>query len=104
MPMFFFQFEVRPKKTHPWRAQYAGAMVNCWVLRDTQNQAEAVARGWIADESWRITRVEAATPMSREQQAEHPEGMQYFEQAEIDREVCVFHTWPVGAPDHEKIG
>jgi hypothetical protein len=27
------------------------------------------------------------------------EGMQYFEQAEIDGEVFVFHTWPVGAPD-----
>lgn len=104
MPMFFFQFEVRPKETHSKREQYAGATVSCWVLRDTQNQAEAVARGWIGDEDWRITRVETATPMTREQQAEHPDGMQYFEQAEIDREVFVFHTWPAGAPDDKNVG
>jgi hypothetical protein len=94
MPMFFFQFEVRPKQTHPKRDKYGGATVNCWVLRDTQSQAEAVARGWIGDEDWRITGVKEATLITREIQAEHPKGMQYFEQAEIDREVFVFHTWP----------
>jgi hypothetical protein len=99
MPMFFFRFEVRPKQTHPKRGHYAGAMVNCWVLRDTQAQAEAVARGWIGDEDWRITGVEEATLMTRERQAEFPDGIQYFEQAEIDSEVFVFHTWPVGAAD-----
>ena len=86
MPMFFFQFEVRPKQTHPKRDKYGGATVNCWVLRDTQSQAEAVARGWIGDEDWRITGVKEATLITREIQAEHPKGMQYFEQAEIDRD------------------
>jgi hypothetical protein len=103
MLMFFFQFEVRPKETHPKRDEYEGAMVSCWVLRDTQSQAEAVARGWIGDEDWRITRVETATPMTRGQQAEHPDGLRYFEQAEIDGEVFVFHTWPVGAPDDKDV-
>jgi hypothetical protein len=37
--------------------------------------------------------------MTRERQAEFPDGIQYFEQAEIDGEVFVFHTWPIGAPD-----
>ena len=104
MPMFYFRYEVRPKQTHPKREQYGGAMVNCWVLRDTQSQAEAVARGWIGDEDWRITGVEEATPMTREQQAKHPDGMRYFEQAEIDREVFVFHTWQVGTPDDKDVG
>jgi hypothetical protein len=104
MPMFFFQFEVRPKQTHPKRDEYAGAMVNCWILRDTQSQAEAVAHGWIGDEDWRITGVEEAMLMTREMQAEHPDGMRYFEQAEIDSEVFVFHTWPVGAPDDKDVG
>jgi len=42
--------------------------------------------------------------VTREMQAEHPEGMEYFEQAEIDGEVLVFHTWPVGAPDDNDVG
>src|SRR4051812_36801816 len=99
MPMFFLQFSVRPKQTHAKRGRYGGAMVSCWVLRDTQAQAEAVARGWIGDEDWRITAVEQATLMTKEQQAQNPDGMRYFEQAEIDNEVFVFHTWPLGAPD-----
>jgi hypothetical protein len=99
MPIFFFRFEVRPKQTHAKRAEYAGGMVNCWVLRDTQAQAAAVARGWIGDEDWRITRIEEAMLMTRERQAEFPDGIRYFEQAEIDNEVFVFYTWPVGASD-----
>ena len=39
--------------------------------------------------------------MTRERQAEHPDGMQYFEQAEIDGEVFVFFTSPIGASDDE---
>jgi hypothetical protein len=46
-----------------------------------------------------VTRSEGGSVMTKAKQAEHPEGMPYFEQAEIDREVFVFHTWPVGAPD-----
>jgi hypothetical protein len=30
--------------------------------------------------------------MTKEQQLEHPDGMQYFEQAEIDSEIFVFHN------------
>jgi len=104
MPIFFLKFEVRPKQTHPKRDQYAGAMVNCWVLRDTQSQAEAVARGWIGDEDWRIIGVLEAMLMTRENQSKHPEGVRYFEQAEIDREVFVFHTWPIEAPDDKNAG
>ena len=96
--MFFFQFEVRPNKTHPQCSRYGGAMVNCWIQQDTQTQAEAVARSWIADEGWRITAIEKATLITRDTQ--NPDGMQYLEQAEIDGEVFLFHTWPVGAPDN----
>jgi hypothetical protein len=99
MPMFFFQFEVRPKQTHPNRDRYGCAMANCWVMRETQAQAEAVARGWIGDQDWRIIHAEQATLMTKEQQAQNPDGMRYFEQAEIDREVFVFHTCPIDAPD-----
>ncbi|MBN9693684.1 MAG: hypothetical protein J0M24_25855 [Verrucomicrobia bacterium] len=97
--MFFFQFEVQPKQTHPQRDQYAGGFVNCWILRDTLSQAEAVARSCLGDEEWRIVSVEESMLMTREKQAEYPAGIEFFEQAKIDREVFVFHTYPVGAPD-----
>jgi hypothetical protein len=97
--MFFFRFEVRPTPTHSKSPEYAGAFVNCWVLRDTQDQAEDVAREWISNEGWHIISVDEATLMTREKQEESPDGVEYFEQAEIDSEVFVFHTWPIGEPD-----
>lgn len=53
-----------------------------------------MARGWIGDEDWRITGVEEAMRITKDWQAEFPEGMPYFEQAEIDREMFVFYTSP----------
>ena len=95
--MFHFRFEVKPKPTHPKFGHYAGAMVSCWIQRDTQDQAAAVARRWIGDEDWTIIRTEHADLITRETQL--PDGLPYFEQAEIDGEVFVFFTYPFGAAD-----
>lgn len=92
MAMFHFQFEARPKRTNPRFGVSACAMVCCWIKRDTQEQALAVALGWIGDEDWTIIRTEFAGPITRETQLAN--GMQYFEQAEIDNEVFVFFTSP----------
>src|SRR5213075_692130 len=62
MPMLHFRFEARPKRTHPNSGEYVGAMVSCWIRRDTQDEAAAVARGWIGDEDWAITAMERAAP------------------------------------------
>ena len=97
MPMYFFQISVRPKETNPDKRRYGGATVNCWILRHELEQAAVVARGWIADQDWRIETISIARMMTKEQQAEFPEGIPYFDQAEIDREVFVFHTWPIKA-------
>ena len=74
-------------------------MVSCWIQRDTQDHAAAVARGWIGDEDWTIIRTEHADLITRETQL--PDGLQYFEQAEIDGEVFVFFTSPIGAPSDD---
>ena len=97
MPMYYFRFEVRPSRVSADFGKSGGALVNCWVLRDTQSQAEAVAKTWIAEDDWIITGVEYAGRMTKEEQS--PAGLQYFEQAEIDREVFVYYKWPIDAPD-----
>jgi hypothetical protein len=99
MPMFHFRFEAEPKRTNPDFGRYAGAMICCWVQRKSQDEAAAVARGWIGDEDWRITTMEYASLITKETQL--PEGMRYFEQAEIDGEVFVFITHPTGAKDDD---
>src|ERR1044072_7188017 len=97
MPMFCFQIEARPKDSNPERANIGGAIINCWIQPDTQEEAESYARGSISDKDWLITRLEDAFAVSKDTQ--DPKGMRYFEQAEIDREVFVFHTWPRNPQD-----
>ena len=101
MPTFYFCFKARPKQGSAEAKQSGGAFINCWIIRDTIEQAESQARGAIADEDWRITKVEEACEMTRETQL--PEGVEYFEQAQIDQQVFVFSRWPVDAPDDDGV-
>jgi hypothetical protein len=98
--MFHFRFKAHPKHTNPGFGKYAGATVCCWVHRETQDEAAAVARGWIGDEDWRITAMEYASQITKETQL--PDGMRYYEQAEIDGEVFVFYTWPMNTEDDSR--
>ena len=97
--MFHFQFEVQPKPTHPKCLEYADAMACCWIQRDTLPDAESVAREWLAKEDWTIVTTEDAGVITRETQL--PDGMRYFEQAEIDGEAFVIITSPAGEPEDE---
>ena len=97
MPIFYFRFQAHPKATSGKAADTGGAFINCWIQRDTAEEAESYARGAIADEDWAISRLEESFAVTRETQ--DPPALRYFAQAEIDGEVFVFHTWPVGAQD-----
>lgn len=97
--MFHFQFEVSPNPTHPKCLEFAGAMACCWIQRDTLPDAESVARKWLAGEDWTIVATEDAGVITRESQL--PDGMRYFEQAEIHGEAFVIITSPVGEPGDE---
>jgi hypothetical protein len=63
MPMFYFRFEARPKNTSLESAKVGGAMINCWIERETREEAESYARGSIADEDWLITGLEATATL-----------------------------------------
>ena len=70
--------------------------MNCWILRDSISEAESAARALIPNTHWSILSFDEAGIMTREEQeTKFPSGVPYFEQAEIDHEVFVFHTYPV---------
>jgi hypothetical protein len=98
MPMFYLRFEARPKGTSQHAIEAGGAFISCWIQRDTPEEAESYARGAITDQKWSVTRLEESRTVTRETQT--ADSIKYFEQAELDGEVFVFHTWPVGAQDH----
>jgi|KBSMisStaDraftv2_1062788.scaffolds.fasta_scaffold429358_2 hypothetical protein len=92
--MFFVQFEATPRRNARTSPDAAGALVNCWIERPTlqkaieASQALVQAEGWIVDEPNEAYRVDIS---------DYPpgaEGREYFEQALIDQEVCVFYAFP----------
>lgn len=93
--MFVITFEVTPSSMHPQRDEIGGAFVNCWMKRDSLDEAIAdakalvIAADFIADEPHEISEV------MRENYDESSAELAYFEQAMIDDEVLVFHTFPV---------
>jgi hypothetical protein len=62
MRMFYFSFVAHPKSTHAKTGEYAGAYIGCWIVRETQQEAESYARGSVAYENWHITGLEEARP------------------------------------------
>jgi hypothetical protein len=95
--MFFLQYEARPCSEHPQHAEIGGATVNCWVRAETLVLADRVAREEVKGAGWEIECMERAIPITRETQL--PEGLPYFEQAELDGAAFVFHSWPVEATE-----
>ncbi len=95
--MFFIQFHVRSQANSPNAAKYGGAHVNCWVERDVLSEARATAIDMIHEAGWHSESVEDERQAYREEFEGN--AMEYFDQALIDTAVCVFHTWPIDAPD-----
>lgn len=74
-----------------------GAYVSCWIKRRGRREAIAVAKKMIRDYGWLPVRVEAHHLVTREgymQRRATVKFLKCFDQACLDREVLVFHTWP----------
>jgi hypothetical protein len=78
--------------------KFGGAQVNCWLLlpeREALVRATSLVEGY----GWRIEHVDESREVLRSEYFVHASGLAYFEQALVDGEVVVFHTWPNEAGD-----
>ena len=106
--LFLVTIEARPEPEADEYGEAGGAFVNCWVNADDLRTAERRAVALIKDDGWRAHRFEEwelvtrATYEGREPAEDGPDLREVVDQAFIDGEVCVFNTWPVGAPDEDE--
>lgn len=96
IPVQLVMFEVkqRPGSTH--KTRYGGAIVNCYLKGRTLSQAYADAMTWVEKCGWDVISLEAQHELDRTCFEDSDSGLQYYEQALIDEEVFVFHTYPEG--------
>jgi hypothetical protein len=80
-------------------AKFGGAHVNCWLVVETEAQAIRRATELVEGYGWRVESVDRCQATERAHYDTDSDDLEYFEQALIDGEVVVFHTWPNEAED-----
>jgi hypothetical protein len=99
MPMFFFNFHAA-QCDPPADPTCGGAYVNCWIQDSTIESAEITARRGIEEQGWTVTDYEE-TPRQTSRENWDKEKLEYYDQALIDREVWLFHRYPLNDDDPE---
>jgi hypothetical protein len=94
VPIYFIQYEARPNPESEDFVKCGGGFVNCWVKSNTPHEAKEVSTKTINENNWQIVAVEAdCREVSESSYSEEDEGLEHYEQATLDGECYVFHTW-----------
>ncbi|MGQ0699647.1 MAG: hypothetical protein ACT4PZ_15565 [Panacagrimonas sp.] len=96
MKTFTITYKVRPISVE--HGGPTGAYVACWVKTSSVLAAKKQAEFAIRAYGWSVETVEEAPSVITTPSAE---GAKYFEQAQTDGEVYVFHTW--SGTDEERV-
>jgi len=96
IPMQYLIFDAVPDLTVDHEEGYAGASVGCWIKDQTPKNAYLIARGLIQDHGWVVLGLDEQYRITAEDYDDKPEGKEFFEQALLDNEVFVFHTYMTG--------
>jgi hypothetical protein len=90
----WFMFVARPQPSSPDFSSIGGAFINAWVAHSDEAIAEQIARDAIADEDWRVERLEEQALVTRQTYKDTPESLEHFEQAVADGHCLAFYLWP----------
>lgn len=98
--MVFVEFHAEPPADER-EGDVGGAYVACWI--DVEDLDEAVARAHanIVGSGWKPTELRDALLVARDDYEPDDPHLAYFDQAILDREVLVFHCYPVDDADPE---
>ena len=99
--MFYLSFEAVPKHDSPEAQEFGGAYIDCWLRRESEQEAELEARAHIDESGWIIGRKEDQSWVEQEDYDDTPDVLQYYQEAEKNGSCYVFHCWPLGAIDDE---
>jgi hypothetical protein len=94
IPMQYLIIDAAQDPTFAHDEAHGGAAVGCWIKNQTKQNAYLIAKGWIEEHGWVVLSVEDQYPISEDDYKEKSDGKEYFEQALIDEQFFVFHTFP----------
>ena len=92
-PTYFFEVEATPTEHHPDFDEIEGALVNCWIRIQSEAAAEELVRRELARSDWRIESIIGPEIHTAEDYEQDATGVEYYEQAQVDGDVLVFHVY-----------
>jgi hypothetical protein len=88
--LFLVRYDARPSQSHPERDELGGAIVNCWLVSSSVDNARATSHQHLVDSDWVIVDTLLAEEVSEQDSDQH----EYVRQARVDGLTAVFHTYP----------
>ena len=101
--LFLITLVARPRENTDAFRESGGAYVNAWIDAASENQALEQAQREVRDAGWTVESVDDVALVQRTDYEEDDPSLEYFDQALLDKEVLVFHTWPVDPQDDDPV-
>jgi hypothetical protein len=92
--MYFAVIEASPKHGTDAFNRYEGAHIACWINTAELAAGRKQAISLVGRSGWFVKAVKEERILSAEDCPRREGGMQYFNQALVDGEVCVIYTFP----------
>jgi hypothetical protein len=103
MNIFYLMFKAWPSEKSDDFDQVGGAYINCWIKELDETSAREKAFRMAENKGWIVDTLEESYVVTRERYRDSPKSLQYFDQAAIDGECYVFHTWPSDPQEDDRI-
>jgi hypothetical protein len=94
MAIYSFTFLAAPTPDAKEFDTAGGAYVTCWIRSDDPEAAEQKATDLIYEYKWVVEGLEDEALVTGDDYVDDDENREFYEQALVEGEVLVFHTWP----------
>jgi hypothetical protein len=92
--MIFARYNCIPGKRHPDIERVGETYANCWLRVRSFSEAKKIAEKNIRGQNWQILNLDEIWRIPKGHYQTEDDGLPYYEQALIDKEVYVFHQSP----------
>jgi hypothetical protein len=95
MKMYFIVYHAIPQPGSRNTKSIAGAYISCWIEAAYLEQADTIERQKINAINWGILERDDAYEINAATYSPESEGLEFYQQALIDKCVLRIHTYPI---------
>jgi glucan phosphorylase len=93
--IYFLIYHVKPLGQLYNAENIGGAYVSCWIEGQSLKEAKSTALKQIKLAKWEVLEIDEARLVNEKYYRKRSTGLEFYEQALLDKWVLRFHTYPV---------